>query len=305
MGSGGGIEGGAPQGDSGVADPGAARQGNFINYYSFNPPSERLVHLPPDLLRNCLDLKGEGGGSCLTTALDVGCNSGDLTCGLYDLLVETTSGAGTAATAIPPNATSSSKENDSQLCQRVQVLGVDVDPQLIEVAQRDHKEKMAAGGVDFRTLDVTDNQDGSVDTILREYLQQFPEKNCDRGGAMKMEKKFDVIFCFSVSMWIHLNHGDRGLSNFFSTLSKWCRRYLVLEPQPWKCYRTASRRMRKLKQPDFGHLKEMEAQSEEQLRQFIDKLCRQNGFRQLKVFGETANWKRRIILSKVRRSTRE
>ena len=50
-------------------DPGAARQGNFINYYQFNPPENRLKHLPKDLLsKHC------GGKDLL--ALDVGCNTG-------------------------------------------------------------------------------------------------------------------------------------------------------------------------------------------------------------------------------------
>ena len=30
-------------------DPGAARHGNFINYYDFHPPGERLALLPPGL----------------------------------------------------------------------------------------------------------------------------------------------------------------------------------------------------------------------------------------------------------------
>ena len=55
------------------SDPGAARLGNFINYYQFNPPSERLSHLFPKKLYNELEL-------CATddhlVCLDVGCNSG-------------------------------------------------------------------------------------------------------------------------------------------------------------------------------------------------------------------------------------
>ena len=110
------------------------------------------------------------------------------------------------------------------------------------------------------------------------------------------KKKFDVVFCFSVTMWVHLNHGDEGMEALFRSLGQWCSRYLVLEPQPWKCYRTASRRMRKLKLPDFEHLPRLEAQSEDQLQDFVKNLCRKNGFKQIRVFGETENWKRRIIL---------
>ena len=55
------------------SDPGAARLGNFINYYQFNPPSERLSHLFPRKLVNELE-------HCVNNeslvCLDVGCNSG-------------------------------------------------------------------------------------------------------------------------------------------------------------------------------------------------------------------------------------
>lgn len=51
-------------------DPGAAPYGNFINYYSFNPPENRLGLIPEALLENI------GFGSERVLMLDVGCNSG-------------------------------------------------------------------------------------------------------------------------------------------------------------------------------------------------------------------------------------
>lgn len=54
-------------------DPGAARQGNFINYYQFNPPSERLLLLFPDKLFNQLEITTKDDS---LVCLDVGCNSG-------------------------------------------------------------------------------------------------------------------------------------------------------------------------------------------------------------------------------------
>merc|ERR1712059_96084 len=64
------------------------------------------------------------------------------------------------------------------------------------------------------------------------------------------KSRFDLVCVFSVTMWVHLNHGDEGLRSFLSLL---CRlgRYLLLEPQPWKCYQTASRRMRRLGKEEF------------------------------------------------------
>jgi len=228
-------------------DPGGARQGNFINYYQFNPPAQRLSHIPPNLLEDVTS-------PCV--ALDVGCNSGDMTVNL-------------------PSHFS---------CNPMHIMGVDVDPELIAVAKRDHKQSQESqnGSVTFESLDLTSGP--KVDTVVADYLGKVGKP------------KFDVVFCFSVTMWVHLNHGDRGLEALFQALSRWCARYLVLEPQLWKCYRQASRRMRKLKQPDFDHLPKLEAQSEEQLQAYMGKLCRQHGFKQVKVFGETENWKRRVIL---------
>lgn len=53
-----------------INDPGAAPFGNFINYYTFNPPENRLNLIPATLLRDL------GYNRDTTLILDVGCNSG-------------------------------------------------------------------------------------------------------------------------------------------------------------------------------------------------------------------------------------
>lgn len=55
-----------------INDPGAAPYGNFINYYSFNPPENRLSLIPASLLQD-LGYRDEHQP---TLILDVGCNSG-------------------------------------------------------------------------------------------------------------------------------------------------------------------------------------------------------------------------------------
>jgi len=106
--------------------------------------------------------------------------------------------------------------------------------------------------------------------------------------------KFDVIFCFSVSMWIHLNHGDEGLSRFFQNVQKYCDQLFLFEPQPWKCYMTAARRMRKLNQPKFTHLEQMEHR-QDQLIPHVTQLCQSAGLKPIAHLGQT-NWNRPIIL---------
>ena len=54
------------------SQPGAARHGNFINYYQFNPAQNRIVHLPKDILKTQLPTAQSDPILCL----DIGCNSG-------------------------------------------------------------------------------------------------------------------------------------------------------------------------------------------------------------------------------------
>ena len=53
-----------------VSEPGAARHGNFINYYEFHPPEERLKLLPGDFGSRVAPEEGAA------LVLDVGCNAG-------------------------------------------------------------------------------------------------------------------------------------------------------------------------------------------------------------------------------------
>jgi hypothetical protein len=64
----------------------------------------------------------------------------------------------------------------------------------------------------------------------------------------KKEKKCALVTCFSITMWIHLNHGDAGLFQFLEYLVQWTD-HLIMEPQPWKCYRAATRRLQRLGHP--------------------------------------------------------
>ena len=54
--------------------PGTARYGNFINYYSFNPPESRIGLIPKDLLNTVCDFSHTR--SEIISVLDVGCNAG-------------------------------------------------------------------------------------------------------------------------------------------------------------------------------------------------------------------------------------
>ena len=162
----------------------------------------------------------------------------------------------------------------------VKILGVDLDHDLIRRANESLESGQLCEGLQFKSLDLTDKKSKEV---LLDFLK---DQNRD---------KFDVIFCFSVTMWIHLNHGDEGLRDFIKLLAS-LSHFVILEPQPWKCYQTANRRMRKLKQPVFEQIEKIGAKRED-LEPFLLKTCQENGLIKLKELG-TTDWNRKAILFK-------
>lgn len=173
-------------------DPGAVRHGNFINYYSFNPPQQRMENFNPSMFPKT--------SSGPLVALDVGCNSGELTRQLHLYLKK-----------LYPN-------------DEYHILALDIDPLLIERAQA-----YSCDQITFLYGDITK-------TDTQDYMKKFLE--------MHGKKKFDIAFCFSVAMWIHLNGGDDGLASFLENI-KSISRTIVMELQPWPCYRNAQRRLKK------------------------------------------------------------
>ncbi|XP_018793391.1 PREDICTED: probable RNA methyltransferase CG11342 [Bactrocera latifrons] len=137
--------------------------------------------------------------------LDIGCNAGNLTQLLYTFLNE---------------CVGTTHERN------IQILGVDIDSDLVKRAKTGNA---FPSNVSYEHLDVMDSNESSK---INEYLHKWNRKT------------FDVVCSFSVTMWIHLNHGDDGLQLFLEKLCDLAE-LLVVEPQPWKCYRTALRRMKK------------------------------------------------------------
>lgn len=83
--------------------------------------------------------------------------------------------------------------------------------------------------ITFKCLDIMDNlQKNEISTYLE----------------TKFIEHFSITFCFSVTMWIHSNHGDDGLKCFLKYISS-ISKILVVEPQPWICYKTEVKRMKK------------------------------------------------------------
>jgi len=199
---------------------GTSRYGNFHNYYEFNPPDKRLKLLTPDWvlpLSDRTELK----------AIDVGCNSGELTFELHSHL--------------------------KLLGKPLQSLGFDIDPALIAKA-RELATSNETDDIAFETVDVMLEEN-------REHIDDFANH-------------FDVGFCFAVTMWVHLNHGDEGLRKFLKYITSKCD-FLIVEPQTWKCYRNASRRMRREKKTLFQDIDQLGWKNDvlERIDEFIQNEC--------------------------------
>lgn len=203
-------------------NPGAVRFGNFINYYKFHPPENRIGLLPTNIWSTILN---ENRNNYI---LDIGCNAGDLTIAIYNFLKNT-------STSI-----------------EFRMLGIDIDPILIERALEQNTSK----NITFECSDIMSDSD-----FTQEYL------------ALKNRNRFDIAFCFSITMWIHLNHGDDGLKLFLKKMAELCN-FLVIEPQPWKCYKTAVRRFH-LGKSEFPKFKELKIRQnvEEEIERYLVQEC--------------------------------
>lgn len=107
----------------------------------------------------------------------------------------------------------------------IQMLAVDIDPTLIQRAQ----ESYMGSEITFLSSNIMTEED-------RESITKYLESH--------KKISFDITFCFSVTMWIHINNGDNGLREFLNFI-KDKSRTIIMEPQPWNCYRNAQRRMKK------------------------------------------------------------
>lgn len=165
----------------------------------------------------------------------------------------------------------------------LRLLCCDIDPVLV---QRAEKQCPFPDAVTFITLDIMDRSNRTVP--VRSFLSQFGRS------------AFDIVFCMSVTMWIHLNHGDHGLCEFLAHVSSLCH-YLLVEPQPWKCYRAAARRLRKLGLHDFDHFRSLAIRGD-MASQIVRILTQDQGMELVCCFGNTS-WDRSLLLFRAKHTT--
>ncbi|XP_015274223.1 PREDICTED: pre-miRNA 5'-monophosphate methyltransferase isoform X2 [Gekko japonicus] len=243
-----------------VLPGGAAPYGNFPDYARFHPPEGRVRLLPTALLSRLFP--NQRGGPLL--GLDVGCNSGELSIALYRHLLGLQDDRG--------------RSEHSMAGMELSLLCCDIDSELIERAKQ---RSPFPASVSYVTLDIMDPN--TREPLLHSYLSKFGRS------------AFDICFCMSVTMWIHLNHGDSGLVTFLSYLASKCT-YLLVEPQPWKCYRAAARRLRKLGRNDFDHFRSLAINGD--MAEEITKILTQDCAMELVCCFGSTNWDRSLLLFK-------
>lgn len=192
------------------------KHGNFRNYYNFHSCDERLDQLPITQLHERAQLSQRNH----IYIIDIGCNEGDLSMGVLKKMKD-------AFPAVPCS-----------------LLGIDLDPVLVERAiakycsESKGDEREDDNRVTFKCFDI-------LSTEFDAYIKDF----CSLRGVAG----FDVVSCFSITMWVHLNTGDEGLEKFLTKAASLTQKYLIIEPQAWKSYKNAAERCRRQGLPLFPH----------------------------------------------------
>jgi SAM-dependent methyltransferase len=127
----------------------------------------------------------------------------------------------------------------------IKIVGIDLDSELIVRAQQKYQGN---SNIQFATVDIMEP----------DSLQNFMTEN-------KIES-FSLVSCFSITMWIHMNHGDEGLIQFLKLVGEVSNCAVLLEPQLWKSYRKANERCRRRGIPELPHFKKLKVKD-------IKKIC--------------------------------
>jgi len=147
--------------------------------------------------------------------LDIGCNEGDLTMQM--------------AKAIAWRLSTKCQIKDTTGMVTLHANGIDIDEELIHAATRKHLSTTTS-----KTTSIS-----SCFTIANVLFDNLKDKlNCPH--------QFHLTSIFSTTMWIHIHGGDKGLEKALGRACQCTKWFVLIEPQPSKCYRSAANRLRKM-----------------------------------------------------------
>jgi SAM-dependent methyltransferase len=221
------------------------RYGNFHSYYNFHPPVDRITLLTRkggflEYIAKTWNPTDTDNAPARTFSYV------DVGCNEGDLTLE-------VAKAILDQL-------KGKLQTKVTVKGIDLDPVLIQRAQ----EKW--------------QQNESADVAIQASFQEADILSTETSEAEAFTADFTSIF--STTMWIHIHGGDEGLTRVLKKLCARTRHYLLVEPQPSKCYRNATMRLRKLGQPDVD-VSSDRLKLRPKIEEEIDKILEEQSFKRV------------------------
>ena len=201
-----------------VLDISAHKYGNYHKYYTFHPSSARSNFFASgNMFLRLWEAQDRPNDFRI---LDIGCNEGNLS---IDILEQ-------AKKELPSTVNCS-------------LLGIDIDSSLIELANTKYVD---SDGVNHRIQFSPVNFMDSEATCT--FMDTFFAQKCRAEDTTDVVRGFNIVCLFSITMWIHLNHDDKGLIDCLQRATELLTPLgsLVVEPQPWKCYKSADKRCRKL-----------------------------------------------------------
>lgn len=231
------------------------RIGNFHNYYTFHPPSARLQHMGP-----ILDYVRDTSPRKRQRGMEDEERALPTPFRYCDLGCNEGDLTIEIATAL-----------QGALQQPVEFKGMDIDAELIQRANSKWKNIEHLSGT-FEPGNICSDLDAKIE-----------------------DRSMDLISLLSTTMWVHVHAGDEGLKQVLEQLCRKSRRYLVIEPQPSKCYRNAVIRLRKMGRP------ELEVSSDRlkwrlKLDAEIEKTLKACSFQRVLTGKELTSWNRSIHL---------
>jgi Bicoid-interacting protein 3 (Bin3) len=230
------------------------RFGNFGKYYDFHAPQKRIDCLGSRGLRALLPKRMQDN---TMTMCDVGSNSGDLTlalCHELALLLRVNDNVCALGIELDPGLVlrSSGKVtlnrlNDIDCVASCESEQLNDNDQAVESEQL-HNNDCAASSSQVDDGAKCQLRFSVGDASLPVDDVQSAWHHMDAWLAEHGTDRFDVVTLFSMTMWVHVNHGDAGLERLVAEAVKRAR-VLLVEPQPLKCYKSARRRLNRLKRP--------------------------------------------------------
>lgn len=160
------------------------------------------------------------------------------------------------------------------LMRPVHFVGIDIDPVLIERAKekcKHHEIKYVTG--EFHLGDICKD----LDQLIK-------------------DDSADLISLLSTTMWIHVHAGDDGLQAVLRQICQKTKRFLLIEPQPSKCYRKAMTRLRKMGRPAL-HVSSDRLKLRPNIEKEIDAILQLAGFNRVSFSSEQkTEWNRTLEL---------